>query len=68
MATINIGSNVMKSAPKEKRSSELVIESEGFLLDDMEELSAEYVQIDAWGNEWDSNSDFIGMDFRLVED
>lgn len=58
----------MKSAPKEKRSSELVIESEGFLLDDMEELSAEYVQIDAWGNEWDSNSDFMGMDFRLVED
>lgn len=68
MATANIGSNVMKSVPKEKRSSELVIESEGFLFDEMEEISAEHIQVDAWGNEWDNSGDFMDMDFRLVED
>ncbi|MBL4851082.1 MAG: hypothetical protein JKY90_02200 [Gammaproteobacteria bacterium] len=58
----------MQSAPKEKQRSELAMESEGFLLDEMEEISAEHIQVDAWGNEWDNNGDFMDMDFRLVED
>ncbi len=58
----------MKSAPKEKQSSEIAMESEDFLLDEMEEISAEHIQVDAWGNEWDNSGDFMDMDFRLVED
>lgn len=58
----------MISAPKEKQNNELATESDTSLLDEMDEISAEHIQIDAWGNEWDDSGDFMDMDFRLVED
>lgn len=58
----------MRSAPKEKQNSDLAVESSDVLLDDMDEISAEHIQVDAWGNEWDDSGDFMDMDFRLVED
>ncbi|MBL1292777.1 MAG: hypothetical protein COB61_002790 [Thiotrichales bacterium] len=58
----------MKSAPKEKQNNELAMDSESSLLDEMDEISAEHIQVDAWGNEWDDSGDFLDMDFRLVED
>ena len=58
----------MRSAPKERQNKDLSLDSSDSLLDEMEEVSAEHIQIDAWGNEWDDSGDFIDMDFRLVED
>jgi len=58
----------MKSAPKERQNSDLTLDSSDSLLDEMDEVSAEHIQIDAWGNEWDDSGDFMDMDFRLVED
>ncbi len=58
----------MRSAPKERQNKGLSLDSNDFLLDEMEEVSAEHIQIDAWGNEWDDSGDFMDMDFRLVED
>jgi len=35
-------------------------------LDD--EFSEDLIAADKWGNEWDSDGDFSGIDFRLVDD
>lgn len=58
----------MSTAPKEKQDCNFVLESDGVFLDDIEEMSAEHISVDAWGNEWDDSGDFVDMDFRLVED
>ncbi len=58
----------MNIAPKEKQDAVLNMEPEGDFFDDIEELNAEHISVDAWGNEWDDSGDFMDMDFRLVED
>lgn len=58
----------MKSAPKQKNTGNHRSPFEAFFPDDMEEVSADHIAVDAWGNEWDDSGDFIDMDFRLIEE
>ncbi len=58
----------MNDAPKDKQENVSFAGSDDSILDDIEEVSPEYISVDAWGNEWDDSGDFMDMDFRLVED